>query len=210
VAGVGVLRLGVFTPAGSTRELDIRLRDSVAPTVARQPGLTGLYLARRSAEEAQRAIVSVWASEGDMAAGVEASGLHEIEAEVAASVEILVLALSLQGEPVGDPAVLRIFRGTVREGTLDSYVDVARSGTLADMAAGTGPVALYLAVQASDRFVTVSAWTDWDRIMAATGGNTERPIATRHTEWLLRAQVAHYEVIPTPAAALATRPAAVD
>jgi hypothetical protein len=210
VAGVPVLRLGSFTAAGSTRLLDVRLRDSIAPAVAAQPGLTGLYLARRSAEEAQRAIVSVWASDAEMAAGVAASGLDELEAEVGAVVEILPLAVVVVDDQAADATVLRVFRGTVRDGALDEYVELARAGTLADMSAGTGPQALYLAAQSAEGFVTVSAWPDWDRIMTATGGKLDRPIATRHTEQLVRAQVAHYEVIPTPAAAHLRPPTPVD
>lgn len=97
-----------------------------------------------------------------------------------------------------DPArVLRVFRGRVRAGELDAYIDEAATGTRADAAVGHGPLALYLGADPAspDTFVTTSAWGDWSEIERATGGDIRRPVATRHPERLVDADVLHFEVI---------------
>jgi hypothetical protein len=94
------------------------------------------------------------------------------------------------------PAVLRFVTGQVRPDELDTYVAEAHEGTIADAAAGRGPVALYLAPDPSNAFRTLSVWIDWDTLQAATGGDVNRPIATRHAERLLDWEADHYEILP--------------
>jgi hypothetical protein len=94
------------------------------------------------------------------------------------------------------PRILRVFRGEVREGETDAYLEEARAGTLSDAAMNEGLVALYLGVEWPSRFVTVSAWTGWGAIEEATGGNTRRPLATRNAERLEAFDVGHYEILP--------------
>jgi heme-degrading monooxygenase HmoA len=81
-------------------------------------------------------------------------------------------------------------------GAADAYVDAAREGTLADRAAGTGPLALWLAVDRPDRFVTLSLWGDWAHVEAATGADVHRVDRTRHAERLAGWNAEHFEVIP--------------
>jgi len=211
VAGRAVLRLFAFAPTGTTRVLDARLRDEIAPRIAELPGLTALFLARRAADtEERRVIASAWADPQAMEAALESGGLAAIEAAFGGEAEVLALRVELLDRGLADPGVLRVFRGTVREGALDRYVELARAGTLSDMAAGIGPIALYLAPQPPDAVVTVSIWADWDRLMQATGGKLDKPIATRHADQLARASVAHFEVIPTRVAGLVAPRSAVD
>lgn len=92
--------------------------------------------------------------------------------------------------------VLRVFHGQVREGELERYVAAAHQGTLADGEANPGLVSLYLAVTEPSRFVTVSAWTDWDAIARATGGDIRRPFATRHAHLLATHAADHFEIVP--------------
>ncbi len=61
---------------------------------------------------------------------------------------------------------------------------------------GHGPLALYLALEEPDRFVTLSVWSSWSALEVATGGDVGRPVATRHEERLLAWEAAHYEVLP--------------
>jgi heme-degrading monooxygenase HmoA len=211
VADRTVLRLYVFAPNGITRVVDTRLRDELAPDLAAMDGLVASYLGRRGSEtQAERIIVTVWESPAahDTAA---AGALGSLEAEVGPGrAEVLPLAIDLDDPRPEAPAVLRVFRGTVHEGLLEAYVDRARKGTLADIAANVGPLDLFLAELPPDQFVTVSVWADWQRIMAATGGNLGRPIATQHREHLLAGTAAHYEVIPTSVSGRLRRATAVD
>jgi hypothetical protein len=67
---------------------------------------------------------------------------------------------------------------------------------MADALAAHGPEALFLARIPPDQFVTVSAWSAWDRIAASTGGNLRQPIATRHSELLEGGTAVFYEIVP--------------
>jgi len=98
-------------------------------------------------------------------------------------------------ESMGTPAVLRLVEGTVRPGELGAYIEEARIGTIADRDAGRGPLALYLSCSAHDSFMTLSIWPDWATLQDATGGNLDRPIATRHAERLVDWTASHYEVM---------------
>src|SRR5205085_8394540 len=96
-----------------------------------------------------------------------------------------------------DPArILRLFRGRVREGELEAYVDDARSGMLADALVNDGLIAFALGADPPDAFVTVSVWTGWPPIELATGGNTRQPVATRNSVRLTGYEVDHFEVLP--------------
>ena len=55
------------------------------------------------------------------------------------------MPIALRFAPPAAATVLRLFRGTVRPGELEPYIDEAQAGTLADTEAGAGPTALYLA-----------------------------------------------------------------
>jgi hypothetical protein len=44
--------------------------------------------------------------------------------------------------------------------------------------------------------VTVSAWTDWKAIEAATGGDIRHPMVTRNAVRIASGSAAHYEILP--------------
>jgi hypothetical protein len=113
------------------------------------------------------------------------------------------IAVDLPFERADPAQVLRVFRGQVRDGELDLYVEEARNGTLADAAGPHGPLGLYLGPQPPDRFVTMSVWTGWESIEAATHGNIRRPIATSNVARLAGGTATHYEVVPGAAHRLA-------
>jgi hypothetical protein len=48
----------------------------------------------------------------------------------------------------------------------------------------------------ADRFVTLSVWSDWTTLQAATGGDVDRPVTTRHAQLLTDFHAEHYEAIP--------------
>ena len=56
-------------------------------------------------------------------------------------------------------------------------------------------MALYLATDGVDAFVTMSAWRSWHDIELATGGDIHRPRATRHPERLVAWDVEHFELV---------------
>ena len=111
-------------------------------------------------------------------------------------VELVPLTFALRF-PSSQPAcVLRIFRGVVKDGIADAYVEAARSGAVADASNGEGPLGIFLGFTGEQRFVTVSAWPDWSTIQSRTGGNPLRQIATQHAEMLLSGTAEHYEILP--------------
>jgi hypothetical protein len=146
-------------------------------------------------------IASIWQSGDAMSAAQGAGAGDLLQIETAEEVgpcrlEFVTLAVDLPFDRADRARVLRIFRGQVREGELDLYVDDARNGTLADAAGPHGPVGLYLGPQPPDRFVTVSVWTGWESIEAATHGNIRQPIATSNRARLVGGTATHYEVVP--------------
>lgn len=197
-----VLRLFGFRPLGFGADYDARLRQSLLPALLELPGLREAYVGRRGPDDSgERIIVSIWTSGDAMAAAQSAGDGDLLEIETAEEVgpcrlEIVTLAVDLPFERADGPQVLRVFRGQVREGELDLYVEEARNGTLADAAGPHGPVGLYLGPQPPDRFLTVSVWTGWESIEAATHGNIRQPIATSNAARLVGGTATHYEVVP--------------
>ena len=110
--------------------------------------------------------------------------------------EILPLAISMPFDGVGTPRILRTLHGQVRPGEREAYIEAARNGTIADIDAGGGPLALHLAIgPGDDDFVTMSVWELWSALETATGGDVKRPVATRHPERIERWDAAHFEII---------------
>ena len=110
--------------------------------------------------------------------------------------EILPLVISMPFDGVGTPRILRTLHGTARPGERASYIEEARNGTIADIDAGGGPLALHLAIGPNDDdFVTMSVWESWSALETATGGDVKRPVATRHPERIARWDAAHFEII---------------
>jgi heme-degrading monooxygenase HmoA len=204
VADEGILRLFGFRPLGSGAELDAALRDEVLPDFLSASGILDAYVARSGTGVAgERVIASMWESRDAMAAELgEASVIgrfhpERVEELTSSRLDILPLAFAVRNERDQAPIILRIYRGEVHPGELDAYVEEARNGTLADALANEGLVALYLGAEPPARFITVSAWTDWDAIARATGGNIRQPMTTRNLARIAEGSAAHYEILPS-------------
>jgi hypothetical protein len=208
----GILRIRTFAPEGITSIVDARIRTVLAPAAATAEGLTAFYAARRGTDQdPRRVLASIWASESALEAAARPGGLLDQEGDLGGgTTEVLPLALEVVPPGTEAPTLLRVFRGQAREGQIGDYLEAARRGTEEDVAAGAGPVGLFLAVIEPDAFVTVSAWTGWDRIAIATGGNVEHPIATRHARHLVAGTAAHYEILPHSVSGLVRPPSLVD
>ena len=200
MADAALIRILHFRP--QRVDFDVQLRETFIPILRGQAGLVDLIAARHGPDErGPRIVASVWAPGAVVAlppwtdrAAVDPVARVGDEPPPPEVMPVKAMFRSDRGEP---PRVLRIFRGRVRPGELEAYVEEAANGTRADALAGRGPLALYLAADESvpDTFVTVSAWADWSVIEAATGGDVRRPVATRHPERLVDAEATHYEVI---------------
>jgi hypothetical protein len=210
VASPSPIRLLTFRPTEAPSLVDRDIRAAVTSGRLGGPGQRHLIVGRRGSDtDGERVIVSVWDTDGSMAAWA-GGPFTEIVAEQTLipgidvrGLEVLPVAVALGLVHATEPQVLRIFRGAVRDGELDAYIGEARAGTIADIEAGHGPHALYLAVDPPTTFLTVSLWDDWDAIESATGGDIRRPVATRHADRLTRGTAQHYEVVTDISAAIA-------
>jgi len=203
VADEGILRLFGFRPLGSGADLDAALRDEVLPDVLSTGGILDAYVARNGTGVAgERLIASMWESREAMSAELgEASVIGRFQPErveelTSSRLDILPLVFSVRHDRDEPPIILRVYRGLVRPGELDAYVEEARDGTLVDAQTNPGLVALYLATEPPARFITVSAWTDWESIARATGGNLKQPLATRNATRIANGGATHYEILP--------------
>jgi len=113
-----------------------------------------------------------------------------------ARAEVYRLRFGFRHDRPAPPRVLRLFRGRVREGELDAYVDDVHVGAMRDAQAIEGMLALYVGVEPPERFATVSVWADWESIEEATGSSVQRPASTRDASRLVDATATHYEVLP--------------
>lgn len=196
-----VLRLFRFRPARSA--FDGILREVMLPDLRRLPGLVDLHLGRRGPDElGPRLLATVWASHRSMVESVgedfDRPVFHpEFLAETTErELEISPLAISMPLEGSGSPRILRTLRGQILPGQRDVYVEQARNGYLGDVEAGRGPLAIHLGTgPGDDEFVTLSVWDSWAAVEAATGGDIRRPMATRHSELIVRWDAAHFEII---------------
>jgi hypothetical protein len=196
-----VIRLFRFRPVHV--EFDHVLRTEMLPDLRSLAGLVDVRVGRHGPEDlGGRIVVSVWANHESMVAGVGESMTQPIFhperlAETTDRIlEVHRLEVAFRFDLATAPTILRVFRGRVRPGELELYVEDARAGTLADAAADRGPNALYLAAIPPDRFLTVSLWPSWTAVEAATGGDVHRPIVTRDPRRIVEMDVAHYEVVP--------------
>jgi hypothetical protein len=196
-----VIRLFKFRPVRVA--FDLILREEMVPALLELPGMTDLYVGRRGPEElGPRLIVTIWESRDAMATAVGESFDQPIflpkylDETTDRVLEFSPLAFGCRFTRPEQPGVLRLVHGAVRTGGLDRYVDEARAGTLLDASHGRGPLALYLAPQSVASFVTLSVWSDWGSLQAATGGDLDRPITTRHAKLLDAWEAEHYEAIP--------------
>jgi heme-degrading monooxygenase HmoA len=202
VADEGILRLFGFGPLGSDADLDAALRDEVLPGFLSAAGILDAYVARSGTGVAgERVIASMWESRDAMAAELgEASVIGRFHPDrvedLSSRLDVLPLVFAVRHDRAQPPIILRVYRGQVRPGELDAYVEEARDGTLLDAATNEGLVALYLGAEPPARFITVSAWTDWESIARATGGNIRQPMATRNAGRIAEGSATHYEILP--------------
>ena len=145
-----VLRVFAFRPVGSETALDALLRDDLMPPFLELPGLVDALVGRHNEGAGdERIVASVWESREAMTGDLgEASLVAPFQLEQAGSIqdgrlEVLPVAVSVRVTAAAAPTILRVFRGRVQEGQLDSYVRQAHDGALADADASTGLVALY-------------------------------------------------------------------
>jgi hypothetical protein len=199
--GEQILRVFRFRPA--KRGFDETLRTVMLPELVAMPGMLEVIVGRQGPDErGLRLVVSLWQSRQAMATQVgedfEPPTFHP-ELLSATTDHVLgwwPLTFGIRSDHPDTPHVLRHVYGTVRPGELSAYVADARAGTIQDASEGRGPLSLYLVADSPDSFQTVSAWPDWATVERATGGDVERPIATRHTERLVDWKATHYEVVP--------------
>jgi heme-degrading monooxygenase HmoA len=201
-----VLRLFQFRPVRSAFDGVLR---GVVPELRGLPGLVDVQVGRRGPDElGPRLIATVWSSHTAMLAGFAEGGecgddsdepvFHPefIGETTQREHECLPLVISVPFDGSRPARILRTFRGRVRPGERDAYIEKARLGFLADIDAGRGPLAIHLGtVPAEDGLVTLTVWDSWSALEAATGGDVRRPMATRHPELILAWDVAHYEVV---------------
>lgn len=196
-----VLRLFKFRPVRTA--FDLILRETMVPALLALPGLSDLYVGRQGPGDlGPRLVATVWDSPEAMAVAVGESFDHptfmpqHLDETEDRELDFLPLAFGYRFVRPEPPGLLRLVQGEVYLGGLERYVELARAGTLADAEDGRGPLALYLAPRSPKGFVTLSIWSDWATLQAATGGDIDRPIATRHSRMLSAWQADHYEVIP--------------
>lgn len=176
------------------------VREAMVPGLRARAGVAHVHAGRAGPDDAgERVVVSIWEVPSGGGFPADLSTILDLEQSAAlarVSVEVFPLELALPFELADEGRILRIFRGQARPGELDMYVEEARDGTYADVAARHGPAALFLGLAQPDGFITASVWPSWESIEAATGGNLRTPIATRHAARLLHGTATHYEIVP--------------
>jgi hypothetical protein len=195
------LRVVGFQPGNAESAFDAGLRDTVVPRLADVDAVVDVWVGRHgSREDRARVLVSTWQvdPEGDPDGPVDVAALRGLGEDVIVigDVEQVPLAVHARFDRAEPTRILRVFHGRVRPGQLDTYVDLARTGMLADSVAYDGLIAFALGERPPVDFITVSVWTGWPAIEAATGGNTRQPFMTRNAQLLETFTVAHYEVLP--------------
>lgn len=198
------LRVVTFAPDGHESSVDAALRDVCLPALLDHPCVVDAWIGRRGTRlDQRRVIASTWTElPGD--SPPDAGVLEQLAASVGSPLptddaQTLELAVHNRFDRFEPARILRVFRGQVKLGELEAYIDEARSGMLADAMVNDGLVAFALGADPPEAFVTVSAWTGWPAIEEATGGNTRRPIATRNRVRLAGFDVVHFELLPDAA-----------
>ena len=199
-AGPSVLRLITIGPMPASATFDSMMREEVLPAVLALDDIVDARVGRRfgPADVDERVVATFWTTREAMDAALATYPLTRIEQDVNGKTEILPLAIDLNFGRPDDPArILRIFRGQIRPGELELYVEDARQGATADGATSHGPSAFFLCPLPPSRFVSLSLWGDWTEIELSTGGNIRHPIATHHAERVVSGQAAHFEILPS-------------
>lgn len=171
------------------------IRDAVLPALAAMAGLRGAWAGRRGIQPAaERVLATAWDAEADGRPAADLLcrlvGVGASDARIAAP--IVLCERFARPSPA---RVLRIYEGITRAGELDAYLEEARAGILVDGASPDGPHSVCMGVVGSDRFVTVSTWTDWECLARCTGGDIQRPLATRNAARLIGGGPTHLELL---------------
>jgi hypothetical protein len=201
-----------FHPPTDGSILDAWLRDDLLPAARAARGIREVLIGRRgTGDNAERIVATVWETSSAMSRAV--ASLPSIpgiaapaDGDAEGTVQVQPVRLAMRLRRSGGARIIRLFTGDVRDGELDTYVERARLGVLADAAAGAGPLSFYLAAVPPVRFAAVSTWSSWPSIEAATGSSVGRPDATRHADLLESSDVAHYEMLPGARGTTAVRP----
>lgn len=190
---------------GHEAELAGHLRH-VSLAVRPQPGQMARYVGRRlSHRERQHVAVTTWSDSSALDHGTDAAGIPEYLAPVAdllgdkaARQYRVVASIQLGGEPA---CVLRVYRTSVaaeavetwERRTLESVGRLASKRGLLAVIAGLDVSGTEAGSQAS--VVVLTAWTNWDLLLAATGGRLNRPIIDTELADLERPAIAdHFEL----------------
>lgn len=196
-----VLRLVRFGPV--TPGFDAGLREALETALDDVPGLRTVSVGRVGpGEDGERVLATVWDDEAALAAAIAAGAPVAVEAPASvhdtAAGPALSWPVEVELEPIEGVAtsILRVLSGTTHPGQLEAYARQAREGARGDRAAGEGPLAMYLAVDPPDRFVTLSLWGGWSHVETATGADHEHVDRTRHADRLRNWTAQHYEVVP--------------
>ncbi|HEX3427665.1 MAG TPA: hypothetical protein VHS36_02575, partial [Candidatus Limnocylindrales bacterium] len=205
------LRVVTLRPIAPESALDGVLRSAVVPSLLDDRRVLDVWIGRHGTRDDQaRVVASTWTDEPVSASGepIDLATLRSLGAGVAAveDVEQAPLSVHARFERSEPTRILRVFHGQVHPGELDRYIELARTGMLADATAYGGLIAFALAARPPEAFTTVSAWTGWPAIEAATGGNTRQPFMTRNAQLLETFSVKHYEVLPDAADRSRRRP----
>jgi heme-degrading monooxygenase HmoA len=195
-----VVRIYSFRTLGSEAAFDDGVRSLLLPGLVATPGISDAFVGRSADDHGRRLIATIWDSlEAAEAVDIEAMVGHLVDdgsGIVDAHTEIADVRIAFRAERLTDPTILRIFRGETRAGELGSYLIQTRAGLTEEARTNDGLVAVYLGETDAARFLTVSAWTTWEAIEQATGGDIRHPLATRHPERVVAAEVTHYEILP--------------
>jgi hypothetical protein len=199
IAGPSVLRLITIDSVPGSAVFDSRLRDEVLPTLLARAGVVDARIGRRfgPAHLDERVVALIWESQEAMESAIACDRVARLGLATDGRIEDLPLAIHLRfHRPANRARIMRIYRGQVRPGQLDLYVEDARKGATADGATSHGPLAFFLSSRPPDRFVSLSLWGDWSEIELSTGGNVRQPTATHHAERIVFGHAAHYEILP--------------
>ncbi len=195
------LRVVTFQALGPDSAVDAVLRSTILPRLLEDPAVVDAWQGRRGSADGNHVLVSTW-RDGPEPAGratdvtlLEAPDLllGGVEIVSVESLDVAVHATFQRPEPA---RVLRVFRGTARPGELADYIAEARAGMTDDARVNDGLVSFVLGDDREASFISVSTWTGWPAIEAATGGNTRQPFATRQTRRLAGYRIVHLELLP--------------
>jgi hypothetical protein len=195
-----ILRLFLARPVRVA--FDTVVREVMIPDLRAQPGVVAVWAGRQGPDErGDRALVSLWTSQAAMIAAmgedVERSRFHpeHLSETIDRRLAVLPVLVEMGTERPIRATILRIARGRLPHIDPDAYARDVEAGASRDLERGRGPEALILGADRPDRFVTVSTWTDWDALAAATGASVEQPVRTREQHAIDGFTAVHMELV---------------